>query len=106
MKEIIDLAWNYRARWRFIGIQLGIDLDTLVTIEGDNKKAEACLSELISLWLRGTNPRPTRSSMMKALQSQCVAGNALAISKGILHVLSIIYISDLTANRIAEALCI
>lgn len=81
---MIDLAWNYRAKWRFIGIQLGIDQGTLDAIEKNNNEVEDCLSKLVSLWLRGTNPRPTRSAMTKALQSQCVAGSASAASEGIL----------------------
>ena len=72
MKEILNLTWKHRSRWRFIGIELGIDVNTLDAIERDHKKAEECLAELITTWLRGTNPKPTRSAMTKALESQSV----------------------------------
>ena len=32
MREVLDQTWNYRARWKFIGIELGIDMGTLDAI--------------------------------------------------------------------------
>lgn len=75
---MLDEAWNYRAKWRFIGIELGIVTDTLEAIEVDCRKVEDCLREMITIWLRRVNPRPTRSAMKQALQSErvlCVTGN-------------------------------
>ena len=76
MREILDQMWNYRARWRFIGIQLGIDTGTLDAIEADHRKVEDCLSKLINVWLRDVSPRPTRSAMKAALQSERVLSGA------------------------------
>ena len=73
VKEMFDVAWDSRARWRFIGIELGFDTGTLDAIEHDNRKAGDCLSELISEWLRQSDPRPTRRAMAKALESPSVA---------------------------------
>ena len=69
LKEILDQTWNYRARWRFIGIELGIDEGTLDAIEKNNRKVEDSLREMITLWLRGCNPKPSRHAISKALQS-------------------------------------
>ena len=68
---MLDLTWNYRARWRFIGIELGIDEGTLDAISKDNRKVEDCLQEMITLWLRGRKPwpKPSRHAISKALQS-------------------------------------
>ena len=83
MKEILDVAWDSRARWRFIGIELGFDTGTLDAIEYDKKKAEDCLSELISEWLRQSDPRPTRTAMAKALESPSVAvSQATSVCEG------------------------
>ena len=71
-KEVLNLTWKHRSRWRFIGIELGIDVNTLDAIEKDNRKAEDCLTELIATWLRGVDPKPTRSVIIKALESQSV----------------------------------
>ena len=63
--------WDYRAKWRVIGITLGIDAGTLDAIETDNRKVESCLLEMIITWLKSDNP--TRSAMKAALQSKQVA---------------------------------
>lgn len=76
MKEMLDLTWEYRSKWKFIGIELGINTGTLDALDTDNKKAEQCLTELINLWLRGRNPKPTRSAMKEALQSSHVGGGS------------------------------
>ena len=67
------MAWDSRARWRFIGIELGFDTCTIDAIDHDKRKAEDCLSELIAEWLRRSDPRPTRRAMAKALKSPSVA---------------------------------
>ena len=73
VKEMLDVAWVSRAKWRFIGIELGVDVGTLDAIDRNKRKAEDCLQELIAEWLRRSNPRPTRRAMAKALKSPSVA---------------------------------
>ena len=76
MREIIDLTWEYRAGWRFIGIELGIDFGTLSAIEADNRKVEDCLIGLINFWLRNVHPTPTRHAMNMAIKSEHVTSAA------------------------------
>lgn len=73
MREVLDLIWDYRSRWKFIGIVLGVDPGTLDAIEKDHNKAEDSLVELIGKWLRGSRPKPTQSALTIALQSRQVA---------------------------------
>ena len=73
MREVLDLTWNYRAKWKFLGIELGIDIGTLDAIEKNNREVEDCLVQLLSKWLRS---KATRSAMTKALQSRKVTGEA------------------------------
>ena len=75
LKEILDLTWNYRARWRFIGIELGIDEGTLDAINENNRKVEDCLREMMTLWLRD-KPKPSRRAITTALQSGRVSSTA------------------------------
>ena len=80
MKEVLDKMWDYRARWKFIGIQLQIDNGTLNAIEKDCKTVDDCLLWMIMNWLRNS-PRPTRETITIALQSKLVlnaAGNYYA----------------------------
>ena len=70
-KEVLDEMWDYRARWKFIGIQLQIDDGTLDAIEKDCKMVDDCLLRMINYWLRNS-PRPTRETIQVALQSKQV----------------------------------
>ena len=72
LREVLDETWSYRARWRFIGINLGIDVGTLDAIDANNRRVEDCLLNLINVWLRNTNSRPTRTAIKAALQSERV----------------------------------
>ena len=71
--EVLDLTWKYRARWRFIGIELGIDESDLDAIYENNRKVEDCLRKMITVWLRGSKPKPSRHAITKALQSERVS---------------------------------
>ena len=75
-REIIDVTWPHRARWRLIGTELGIDTGTLDAIDANNKKVEGCLNELITGWLRNINPRPTRAAITAVLNSEHILSAA------------------------------
>ena len=75
MKEVLDEVWDYRARWKFIGIQLKINNGTLDAIEKDCKTVDDCLLRMIMNWLRNS-PRPTRETIKVALQSKLVSSAA------------------------------
>ena len=76
IKEVLDEMWDYRARWKSIGIELCVDTGTLDEIEKDYRKVNDCLQEMIKHWLRNS-PRPTRENIKVALQSKPVSGNLL-----------------------------
>ena len=59
--------------WRTIGTELGVDVDTLNSIE----KNDADDSERLEAVINGTNPAPTCEKMTKILQSANVK-NAIA----------------------------
>ena len=83
MKELLDIAWDYRARWRLIGIELQIDTSTLEAIAVDNHhKVGDCLTELIKTWLRQIDPRLARRYMTKAVKSERLTGSESPINKG------------------------
>ena len=74
-KEVLDMMWDYRARWKFIGIQLQIDNSKLDVIETDYRKVDDCLREMITYWLTNS-PRRTRETIKVALQSKLVSSAA------------------------------
>ena len=73
--------WDYRARWKSIGIELRVDTGTLDAIEADNRKVNDCLQEVIKYWLRNS-PRPTRETIKVALQSKLVSNAAGNLASG------------------------
>ena len=82
IKEVLDEIWDYRARWKSIGIELRVDTGTLDAIEANNRKVGGCLQEMIKHWLRNS-PRPTRETIRVALRSKLVsnaAGNYMQAS--------------------------
>ena len=80
-REIIDLAWPHRAKWRLIGTYLGIDTGELDAIDENNKKVEGCLIELITKWLRGTKPKPTHPAITAVLKSEHITSPAGTINQ-------------------------
>ena len=72
-KEIIELVWDYRARWRFIGREVGIDEGTLEAIAVDERTVDGRLSRVVTTWLKKINPEPTRSAILAALKSERVS---------------------------------
>ena len=85
MREVLDLTWDYRDKWMFIGIALGIDMETLQAIDRNNKDVEDCLVQLVIVWLRGS--KATRSALTTALQSRQVIGEATSL-QGIYDVIT------------------
>ena len=74
MKEVLDLSWPRRARWRFIGIELGIEQGDIEAISVNNRNVDDCLREMMKTWLRKINPKPTRDALSAALQCERVSG--------------------------------
>ena len=75
-RVVLDLTWDYRAKWKFIGTELDIDEGTLDAIDANNKTVEDCLRDMINHWLRNSKPNPTRDAISLALQSKHVSSAA------------------------------
>lgn len=70
MREVVDTLWDYRAKWKLIGVALGVNIGTLEAIDADYRRVEDTLPQLVAVWLRGTDPRPTRTALTMALKSK------------------------------------
>ena len=75
IRDVLDLTWEYRANWKFIGTELNIKQGDIEAIASNHHKVEDCLHEMLCCWLRRVTPRPTRSAVYKALRSERVAQN-------------------------------
>ena len=71
-------AWESRAQWYNIGLELEIDPGTLDVIEGNNKDINSCFRAMLTTWLKMVQPKPTLGALAKALQSPTVGFGHLA----------------------------
>ena len=66
-------------KWFSLGVQLAIPIGTLKRIEFDyHNNATRCLLEMLTVWLQHTNPPPTWSILIEALESTPVEERLLA----------------------------
>ena len=72
-----------------IGIELEIDSEILVEIRQQHKDAAACLLEMIIVWLKYVDPRPTRDALINALKARAV--NEKVLAEGMLFINSLPY---------------
>lgn len=76
IKVVVDMTWEYRTRWRFIGIELGIDTGTLETIQKSNRTVKGCLHDVVKHWLF-CELKPTQDAVTMVLQSKLVSSMVL-----------------------------
>ena len=80
LSQIQRILWSGRKRWQNIGLQLGMCMDDLETIQLDNPlHTDDCFTKMLSEWLRRTVPKPTLEALISALQSPPVGLEHLAV---------------------------
>ena len=70
VREVLDVLWDYRAKWRFIGLELEIKPGDLDAMGANNRTVEDALLEVIKLWLHRANPKPTRTFLSAVTRSK------------------------------------
>ena len=76
---VLNITWDGRAKWDFIGLELGLNSGTLDAIKRSNKEeADDCFKETIKTWLSSPDLNPSRSRLAKALRSPIVGLGYLA----------------------------
>ena len=85
IREVIDRLWDYRAKWRFIGVELRIKPGDLDAIGENNRAVEGALFEMIKFWLHSINPRPTRTVLEAALQSRLLVAETVSTQEAVLQ---------------------
>ena len=78
LQEIQRDAWEARAEWYNIGLELRIDPGTLDVISRDCSRTDDQFRRMLSTWLRRDRLQPTRSLLAKALRSPTVGYEHLA----------------------------
>ena len=65
-------------KWYSLGVQLQVPIETLKCIEAEHKQMNRCLLEMLTVWLKCTNPPPTWNTLTEALDSPPVGERLLA----------------------------
>ena len=75
----LKAVWEARVDWYDIGVALNISPDTLDEIRNDHRDTtKPCFREMLKVWLRRVEPRPTWSELAEALKSPMVGREDLA----------------------------
>ena len=85
------MLWDYRAKWKYLGVELQIGPGDLDAIRKNNRDVEDALFEMIKFWLRRTNPRPTRTVLETALQSRLLVTEDVSSQEGCIVVCYLYY---------------
>ena len=79
LKGIQNSTWDARAKWFNLGVQLNVKPTSLEAIQQNNKDhPDKCMTEMLIVWLKLSNPRPTWSSLVTALKQETVGREDLA----------------------------
>ena len=74
--------WNEihdaRAKWYDIGIELKIDVRTLKYIKSTYTDNKDCLREVLEVWFKAVDPKPTWKALVDALKAQVIDEQKLA----------------------------
>ena len=78
LRKIQRVAWEARAKWYNIGLELDIAPGTLDVIQGNNRDIDDCFRAMLTTWLKMVQPKPTLAALAEALQSPTVGFRHLA----------------------------
>lgn len=69
LREVRTLLFPVRWKWYHIGIELGLKVGELATIRANNADIEDCLTAMLTLYLKSTDPVPKWKALGDALRS-------------------------------------
>ena len=79
LNDVLKSVWKARAKWYYIGLELGISADTLAAIKTKyNQDPDNCLTAMLEYWLNNGKPKPSWAAVANALKSPTVEHEHLA----------------------------
>lgn len=70
--EVVEELHKISQQWYDIGLQLKIIPDVLDKIKGEESDSSNQLREMLKVWLKRAQPKPTWEAVVQALRSQTV----------------------------------
>lgn len=68
LRNTLKLLFSSADEWQNIGVFLDLPAGVLQTIAKDNSRSRDCLREMLGVWLKQTNPRPTWKALAEAVE--------------------------------------
>lgn len=79
LKNVRNFTFSAREKWFDIGLELGIPQEDLKCIKNDYpQSSKSQFREMLIIWLKMVNPKPTWRALIKALQHPSVREEGLA----------------------------
>lgn len=79
LKVLRDFLYGVSTKWYDIGIELGMDIGTLLKIQHRyGSDSVICLREMLTIWLKSADPHPSSTALADALRAKVVGESALA----------------------------
>ena len=79
LKQLLNLISDAKHKWFELGLQLDIKHAELKTLGKDNiGDTNACYTEMLAIWLKSINPRPSWDDLLTALENDSVQCGNLA----------------------------
>ena len=70
LSKLLKLLMPVSTHWRNIGVLLELEDSSLGAIETSNRGVpDNCLREMLNKWLSQTNPRPTKTALVEAVET-------------------------------------
>ena len=78
LKCLYNELYPVSHKWFSLGVQLDVPMETLQHIEMEHKKVDRFLLEMLTVWLKQTNPPPTWNILIETLESPSIGEKLLA----------------------------
>jgi hypothetical protein len=78
LAEVQRLLTDVEFKWYDIGLQLGLDPAKLECIRQSRKTNGECLVDMIQLWLKGVEPKPTWTHLCQVLEGRVAKEKGVA----------------------------
>ena len=76
---VLEAAWDGRAKWYNIGLQLGLVAGTVDAIrQTNNNHTDECFTTVLKEWLRRGDLQPSWTSLARSLRARSVGLGHLA----------------------------
>ncbi len=82
LRDVLRAVYSARAKWRFIGLELGLSPDDLDNIKKESQDNEERIEKVLTKWLRQPSLNPSWESLAECLRSEVVGREDLAMDIG------------------------